>query len=201
MSLDHPIADPPETATFAYTEYLRGSVGLLAGFRQLPYMLHIRSLRLGNILDLGCGIGRNLAHNGGDGVGIDHNATSVSVARARGLTAFTPSDFFVSSHATKSYDAIVCAHVAEHMTHPEFAAFVRPYLPLLSANGRFVLLTPQQRGYASDPTHVTYIDFAMQRSLLEALGLSIEKQYSFPFPKRFGEVFTHNEFVSVARKV
>ena len=37
-------------------------------------------------------------------------------------------------------------------------------------------------------------------ALCTALGLTVEKQYSFPFPRFAGKVFTYNEFVTVARK-
>jgi hypothetical protein len=63
-----------------------------------------------------------------------------------------------------------------------------------------VLITPQLRGFHSDPTHVRFVDFDGQRRLLEALDLQVEAQYSFPLPAIAGRAFTHNEFVSRARK-
>ncbi len=39
----------------------------------------------GFVLDVGCGLGRNLANIGGYGVGVDHNSESVAVACSRGL--------------------------------------------------------------------------------------------------------------------
>jgi SAM-dependent methyltransferase len=189
-----------DTAAPAYTERLRRAADSLTVVKQAPYRAHIASLRLGTILDLGCGIGRNLAHNGGRGVGIDHNPTSVAVARERGLQTFTPDEFAASPFSAQTYDAILCAHVAEHLDRATFVDFAATYLPLLARGGRFVLITPQQRGFASDPTHVRYIDFAGQRDLFDALGLSIERSYSFPFPAFAGGVFTYNEFVGIARK-
>jgi hypothetical protein len=38
--------------------------------------------------DVGCGLGRNLGHLDGNGVGVDHNAESVAIAQSRGLRAF-----------------------------------------------------------------------------------------------------------------
>ena len=183
-----------------YTERLRRTDGFFAALKQLPYRAHLRRLRLGNVLDLGCGIGRNLRHNGGRGVGVDHNPTSVHVANERGLCAFTPDEFFASGRAAERYDSVLCAHVAEHMDGPAFLDFARRYVPLLASGGRFVLITPQQRGFASDATHVHYVDFAGQRELLASLGLEVESQYSFPLPESAGTIFTYNEFVSIARK-
>src|SRR5258706_14974734 len=75
---------------------------------QAPYRWNIRRLQPGFTLDIGCGVGRNLAHLGGNGVGIDHNPHSVEIARSRGLRVFTPDDFQACSfHAPDQFDAIL----------------------------------------------------------------------------------------------
>src|SRR5690348_5340321 len=84
---------------------------------QRPYRWHLRRLKVGFFLDLGCGLGRNLINAGGAGagVGIDHNADSVMTARNRGLTAFTPEQFLGSEFAVQGrFDTILLAHIAEH---------------------------------------------------------------------------------------
>ena len=48
---------------------------------QMPYRWHIRSLKLGFVLDIGCGVGRNLAHLNGNGIGIDINPYCIKIAR------------------------------------------------------------------------------------------------------------------------
>ena len=60
-----------------------------------------------------------------------------------------------------------------------------------------IIITPQERGYKSDSTHVCFVDFNSAVQLADALGLRIAKQYSFPFPRAFGTVFTYNEFINV----
>ena len=73
------------TRDAAYTERL---AGLDAWWKRLldvqrPYRNYLRSLRPGRFLEVGCGLGRNLHNARGfaDGLGIDHNPTSVEVAR------------------------------------------------------------------------------------------------------------------------
>ena len=44
---------------------------------QYPYKRNMISLKPGFVLDIGCGVGRNLPHLDGHGIGIDHNETSV----------------------------------------------------------------------------------------------------------------------------
>jgi SAM-dependent methyltransferase len=190
-----------DTRGAAYAERLERSQ---RGWRRLfdvqrPYRFHVRRLGLGFVLDLGCGVGRNLAHLGGHGVGVDHSADSTARAQARGLLAFTPDEFAASEHARPGrFDGLLVAHVVEHMTFPEAAALVAPYLPFVRPGGRAVFIVPQRAGFRSDATHVEFFDGAALRRLATGLGLSVERCYSFPFPSLVGAVFAHNETVLVA---
>lgn len=168
---------------------------------QAPYRWHIRRLRLGHTLDVGCGLGRNLAHLGGDGVGVDHNPSSVRYARARGLRAYTVDEFLASEHARPGrFDALLAAHLVEHLSAADAHEVVSMYLPYVRDGGRVVLITPQERGYASDATHVRFVGFAEAAALADGMGLRVRRQYSFPLPRLTGKVFTYNEFVTVASK-
>ncbi len=168
---------------------------------QTPYRWNIRRLGLGRTLDVGCGIGRNLAHLGGHGVGVDHNATSVAVAREQGLTAYTVPEFAAApERRAASFDTILLSHVAEHMSEDACVALLGEYLDLLRPAGRIVLITPQEAGQRSDATHVAFVDFAAQRRIFARVGCTVERQYSFPFPRFAGRFFAHNEFVGVGRR-
>lgn len=170
---------------------------------QRPYRLHMKSLRLGFVLDVGCGLGRNLVNLGGGdvGVGVDHNRHSVEHAKARGLTAFTPEEFLLSSYAREeAFDTILLAHVAEHMRREDAVALLSEYLPYLRHGGRVVLITPQEVGFRSDPTHVMFMDFEALASIAGDVGLKVDRQYSFPFPHIIGHIFKYNEFVTICHK-
>jgi SAM-dependent methyltransferase len=194
---------PRPTAGPDYTERLVSLQG--SRWKQLldvqrPYRWHVRLLDLGRTLDLGCGTGRNLAHLHGNAVGIDHNPSSVAVARARGLTAYTPEEFWATGYAAPgAFDSLLLAHVVEHVGRDEGLALVRRHLPLLRPGGRVVFICPQERGWASDPTHVRFVDAAELRSMSAELGLEVSATYSFPFPRPAGRVFPYNEFVLLAR--
>jgi SAM-dependent methyltransferase len=166
---------------------------------QTPYRWNLRRLQLGFSLDLGCGIGRNLANLDGQGVGVDHNADSVRIAVTRGLTAYTPEAFAHSVFAHPGvFDSLLMAHVVEHLTHAGAVNLLHDYLPFVRDGGKVVLIAPQERGFRSDSTHLRFVNFGALEAIAREAGLGVERRYSFPFPRQFGRLFTYNEFVLVA---
>jgi 2-polyprenyl-3-methyl-5-hydroxy-6-metoxy-1,4-benzoquinol methylase len=155
------------------------------------------------VLDVGCGIGRNLINlaGSGQGVGVDHNLHSVAIAKSRGLIAFTPEEFRASSYAQKrGFDSLLLSHVAEHLQYEEAVALLREYVCYLRSGGRVVVMTPQEAGYNSDRTHVNFVDLHLSAMILKECDLRVSKQYSFPLPRLFGKMFKYNEFVTVGEK-
>src|SRR4051794_10400446 len=103
---------------------------------QRPYRWNLSRLHLGFTLDLGCGIGRNLANMDGNGVGVDHNETSVRTARARGLDAMTPEEFRTSDYAVAGrFDSLLLAHVAEHLPEQDAVDLVARYVGVVRPGG------------------------------------------------------------------
>ncbi|MFJ7069837.1 class I SAM-dependent methyltransferase [Streptomyces sp. NPDC101115] len=167
---------------------------------QAPYRWNLKRLGLGRVLDVGCGLGRNLLNCGPDSVGVDHNAHSVATCRERGLTAYTPDELAEAPDCGPgSFDSLLCAHVLEHMDETFGNSVLEQYLPLVKRGGSVVLICPQEAGYKTDSTHVRFVDFDGMRAHAEKVGLGIERTYSFPFPRSVGKVFPYNEFVLVAR--
>jgi 2-polyprenyl-3-methyl-5-hydroxy-6-metoxy-1,4-benzoquinol methylase len=167
---------------------------------QAPYRWNVRRLRLGHTLDVGCGIGRNLHHLGPAAVGVDHNADSVAIARSRGLTAYTSEEFPASADCVPaSFDTILLAHVVEHMDRDTAVGLLTGYRPFLKPGGRVVVITPQEAGYRTDDTHVRFVDFGGLADLASAIGFTITRTYSFPFPRMVGKVFPYNEFVAICQ--
>ena len=167
---------------------------------QAPYRWNLRRLKPGFILDIGCGIGRNLIHLNGQGIGIDHNKQSVTIVRELGLKAFTPEEFQFSDYIHQQFDSLLLAHVAEHMTQHDAAELLRRYIHLLKPGGKLIMITPQEAGYKSDSSHIEFMDFSKLNNINRQLGLSILHEYSFPFPRFVGHFFTYNEFISVSCK-
>lgn len=168
---------------------------------QLPYRWNIRRLVKGFVLDVGCGIGRNLEHLRGNGVGVDGNSRSIEVARSRGLTAFTIDEFLQSEFATRDrFEAFLLAHILEHLSVEDSESVIMSYLPFIKSGAPVIVVCPQERGFRSDPTHITNLSSDAIKEILRNCGLTVEGARSFPLPRMFGTLFKHNETIVLAKK-
>lgn len=168
---------------------------------QLPYRWNLRRLRPGRVLDVGAGIGRNLEHLEAESVGIEMNRAALEVLRKKGLRAHHPDEFLHSpDNEAGAFDTILFSHVAEHMSLQDFTSCVRGYFGSLRGGGRLIVICPQEKGFASDDTHVEFMDHDKIAQAVEPLGFVEERRFSFPFPRWFGRHFRYNEFVTVFRK-
>jgi SAM-dependent methyltransferase len=166
-----------------------------------PLRWDLRRLEPGFTLEVGCGIGRNLGFLGGNAVGLDQNATTVAAARALGYRAYTPDEFRNGEwDKPESFDSLLLSHVVEHMGREERLGLVRSHLGYVRPGGKVILITPQDAGFRSDPTHVEFVDLDGLHDVVTALGLEPVRAYSFPFPRFVGRFFLYNQFVSVSRK-
>ncbi|MBM6405965.1 glycosyltransferase [Phycicoccus sp. CSK15P-2] len=189
----------PRTRGRDYTERLLTSE---SGWRrrldvQRPYRWNLRRLELGRCLDIGCGTGRNLVGLDDGSVGVDHNVSSVRVCRDRRLEAYTPEEF--AGRPWPPFDSLLMAHVLEHLDTATGDALLEHYLRYLRPGGKIVVITPQERGYASDPTHVRWVGPEDAVAMLTGRGCRPVGSYSFPLPRPAGRFFYANEFVTLAR--
>jgi 2-polyprenyl-3-methyl-5-hydroxy-6-metoxy-1,4-benzoquinol methylase len=168
---------------------------------QAPHRFNLRRRRLGRTLDVGCGLGRNLAVLDAGSVGVDHNVEAVRQARADGYEAYTVEEFASQQFAEGSFTGLLVAHVIEHMPREQAVALLRDYLPYVAPGGRVFLICPQERGYASDPTHVQFTTGEDLVAIAREAGLEPGTPYSFPLPRWAGKAFLYNEFCLSAVRV
>jgi 2-polyprenyl-3-methyl-5-hydroxy-6-metoxy-1,4-benzoquinol methylase len=117
-----------------------------------------------------------------------------------GYNAYTVNEFTERALAVPpSFDGLLVAHVVEHMQREQALKLIRDYLPLVRPGGRVFLVCPQERGYASDSTHVWFAQDTDLGELVRTLGLELERSFSFPFPRKAGKLFIYNEFCVTAR--
>ena len=162
---------------------------------QAPYRWNLRRLEPGRVLDVGCGIGRNLEHLDGDGIGVDTNPTSIEEARRRGFEAYTVDELTNGALEGEEFDSLLFAHVLEHMTRAEASALLGAYLPYLRPGGAVIAIVPQEAGFASDATHVDFLDAEDVITLFEWNGIALDRSFSFPFPRATGRWFRYNETI------
>lgn len=168
---------------------------------QAPYQWNVRRQDLGRTLDVGCGIGRNLPSLPAGSVGVDHNPTSIAVARAEGHVAYTTEEWETApERRADHFDGMLLSHVIEHMAPEMGHEVVASYLPCLRPGGKVLFICPQERGYASDPTHVRWTTGEDLMDLSTDLGLRPQKWRSFPLPRWTGKAFVYNEFNVLAVK-
>jgi 2-polyprenyl-3-methyl-5-hydroxy-6-metoxy-1,4-benzoquinol methylase len=169
---------------------------------QRPYRWNLKRLKPGRTLDVGCGVGRCLRNLPPRSIGIDPNEHSIEIVNCLGMAGYTPAEFEKSDqNLMGTFDSILFAHVLEHLTMQDGLKLIQKYIPLLRSRGQVIAFCPQEKGFKTDPTHVTFLDFSALNKMFVAAGLKIERSYSFPFPRFLGVCFPYNEFVVVGRKV
>ncbi|GGU89163.1 hypothetical protein GCM10010211_64640 [Streptomyces albospinus] len=195
---------PAGTAPAASTARLpalreRGGLARLLPARP-PYRRQLRRIGPGRVLEVGCGSGDTLAGCAPGSVGIDHDPLSVARCRARGLTAYTADTFLAGPHARPgAFDALLSAHVLEHLDDEQVEGLLRAYVPYVRPGGGVVLITAQEAGHRTGPAPVRFTDFTLLRAFAESAGLAVRRTYSSPLPRTAGRVLRSNVFVLVGQ--
>lgn len=164
-----------------------------------PYLWHIRRIIDGKTLEVGCGIGRVLNFAPDKIVGVDHNQASIDMCKARGFEAYTTEDFLKAYKGKRVFSTLLLSHLLEHMTKKQACDLLMTYKDYLQDNAKIIAITPQEKGYQSDSTHVEMMDFSKLREIYTSCGIKSLKHYSFPFPRFMGTKFIYNEFVMIGR--
>lgn len=138
--MNHPGLD------YAFLKYIGVSVegeATLHGF-YLPFLAGRQ-----RVLDLGCGLGgliKLLREQGFDAYGVDSDPQSIAEARRHALPVVEQDILeHLRTLAPASLDAIVSAHVVEHMPYAVVLELIQLAYRALRPGGRLLLITPNPR--------------------------------------------------------
>lgn len=108
-----------------------------------------------NILDVGCGYGRNLKLlqvAGYKCLGVDINNEIVNKNNKIGLNSLSRNDF---KYCTQQFDLIIMSHIIEHLTPEQLIDFLDEYLCYLKQSGKLIIATPLfTRQFFADFDHI-----------------------------------------------
>lgn len=182
-----------------YTQYQSERSAIRRFVRRL-YLARAASLVHGPTLDFGCGVGELLKRLPTGSKGLEYNRDTVDFCRARGLDVEWYDGFADDWSLTAVRDndglrSMVVSHVLEHLEKP-----MRVLDRLLNAARdkgvrRVLVIVPGRAGFRSDPTHLTFVDWAMlQAEAVRQADWCVVHRGYFPFDHpRAGDWFTHNE--------
>lgn len=145
----------------------------------------LRDVR-GPTLDFGCGSGQLLERLPTGSEGLEVNPYLIEGLRGVGLKVRRVSgeepDFELQGLAVGQFRTLVLAHVLEHLPDPAKALRMLLAASLRLGIERVIVVVPGAKGYASDYTHMTFIDRAYieNHQLLNCEGFSCSSLSYFP---------------------
>jgi len=137
------------------------------------------------LLDVGCGFGRfhsAIQSTGWSYTGVDLNPKTVEQGRARNREVYLAGDL----QADEKFDAILLAHIIEHLDTDQLIAFLGHYLEKLRPGGIVIVLTPvMHRGFYDDFDHVKPYN---PEALRQMLCRSTQQTRPFAIPGEYREI-------------
>lgn len=176
---------------------------LVKGFYLRSILRHVD----GPSIDFGCGAGQLLERLPEGSVGLEVNPALVRALQARRLNVmrYDPDTDGLSLAALPAgrYSTFIMAHVLEHFD--DAAPALRRLLASCRRLGvrRFILVVPGRKGYQSDATHRTFVDFAWleREGLLACEGYALQAARYFPLDRAaLGRHFVFHELIAVLQR-
>lgn len=181
-----------------YTEYQINRSAARKLIRRL-YLWKARSYLEGKTLDIGCGVGELLATLPPGSRGLEYNRDTVVYCRGLGLNVewydgFADDWMLSPISSAEGFDSMVISHVLEHLETP---SAVLPKLLAAASNlgiHRVLVIVPTRAGYASDPTHLTFVDREMLDAAIDETPWKTARSQYFPGnSRRVGNRFRYHE--------
>jgi trans-aconitate methyltransferase len=180
-----------------YTRYQADRGSFRKAVRRV-YLSKAQSYVTGPTLDLGCGIGELLSRLPAGSKGLEYNRDTVAHCVARGLDVEWydgfADDWSLSAVEEGRFISMVISHVLEHLREP--MTILRKVLGAAEHRGvtRVLVIVPGKAGYASDRTHVTFVDREMLQAAVKDSTWRVDHAQYFPGNFRgIGDRFAYHE--------
>ena len=82
-------------------------------------------------------------------------------------------DKILKKQKVQQFDSLLLAHVLEHLTTEDGIALLRKYTPFIK--DKVVVICPQEKGFASDETHINFLKHKDIEQMLKSCGLKKSK--------------------------
>lgn len=146
------------------------------------------------VLELGCGRGEFLEilrEGGKQVVGVELDVAMAEEARGKGIeVSLTDARSYLLDDASEPFDAIIAAHLIEHLTVPEADEILRLCVLRLCRGGILCLIVPNLESFPvlteefwNDPTHVRPYGHELLAYLVAKHGLKVLKSGVNPMDK------------------
>ncbi|MCX6082851.1 MAG: class I SAM-dependent methyltransferase [Chloroflexi bacterium] len=160
----------------------------------------LRSYLLGDVLDLGCGIGEIASYIESPNryFGVDINPYCVEYLQGKGLWAKAGSVYEIPLEAD-SVDVVILSHVLEHLDAPDKA--LDEISRVLRSSGTLIVIVPMHHGYTTDRTHRIFYRPKQLSEIAQKHDYDVKSISIFPIPwEVLGEFFYFFEYRMIAQK-
>lgn len=161
-------------------------------FKRLALRWLERRHKIGHMLDVGCGPGTFLLvarWRGWKVCGVEPTKEAAEIAASFGLDIFNDTIEKFRTSGPKSFDAVTCFEVLEHVTDP--VAMLRAMGESLRPDGSLLVTVPnlddpyclkQQIPSAIPPVHINFFNRQSISEAMQRAGLKVVKFTSLPIP-------------------
>jgi 2-polyprenyl-3-methyl-5-hydroxy-6-metoxy-1,4-benzoquinol methylase len=172
----------PDYAQFLENKYRPGREFYL---RHLIYPKYLRAFKPGMVYDIGCGFGAFLAFMRARGLpvkGFDSNPGLVELCARKGFEV-TLENITCPARRYPPAPNLICDNVLEHLSEEEIDSFFRHLDHFCEPGGNLLVIVPNRKGYASDPTHKTFVELDLIQAMARKHALHLDQYYLHPIPR------------------
>ncbi len=134
------------------------------------------------IYDLGCGTGEFLNYcrsKNIPAVGFDSNSFLVEMNLKNGLNT-EYADILEIHKKDYLIHYAICDNVLEHLSEDQLISLFRNLKKVFVKGGILLIIVPCEKGFKSDPTHKTFVDLGLMKSICYKHNLHLESSSYLP---------------------